>query len=58
MFIEDFNHSETCDTVEQLISAMQKRDDKGYNEIGICIDEEEIYYGDQNKETSYSKNCR
>lgn len=57
MLIEDFNHSDTCDTIELLISAIQKRD-KGYNEFGICIDEEEMDYGDQNKETSHSKNCR
>lgn len=43
MFVEDFNGSETCDTIEQLISTMRKRDEKGYNEFWICMDEEEMH---------------
>lgn len=43
VFLEDFKCSVTCNTIEQLTSAMQKRNDKGYNEFWICMDEKQSY---------------
>lgn len=43
MFVEDFYGMKICNNIEQLSKEMQKRDDKGYNEFWICMDEEERY---------------
>lgn len=43
MFVEDFYGSEICNTIEELSKIMQRRDNRGYNEFWICIDEEEMY---------------
>ena len=43
MFVEDFNGTEICNNMEELSKIMQRRDENGYNEFWISLDEEEQY---------------